>query len=395
MTARFHVFLSHNSADKPAVEELAHRLRKDGVEPWLDKWHLIPGDPWQPALEDALNDCESCAVFIGPSGIGSWQHEEMRAAVNHRVRDSQGKFRVIPVVLPGGQRGERTGLPAFLEAATWVEFARSLDDAQAFHRLLCAIRRLEPGPGPGQATYEGQCPYRGLEAFHAEHQAFFFGRQALTEWLLNALRRPPGSRQEGRFLAIVGSSGSGKSSLALAGLVPAVQRGELEGSADWLRAICRPGADPLESLAVALGKAGVIDRSSMAVRQLHEELRKDERTLHRTARLALHEAPPSRRLLLLLDQFEEVFTLCPDEALRHALLANLLYAAGVAGGQTLVVLTIRADFYGKCAAYPALAAALSEHQVLVGPLTDEELRQAIERPAQLAGCAFEPGLSMC
>lgn len=257
---------------------------------------------------------------------------------------------------------------------------------------MCAIRRLEPGPGPGQATYQGRCPYRGLEAFHAEHQAFFFGRQALTEWLLNALRRPPGARQENRFLAIVGSSGSGKSSLALAGLLPVVARGELEGSAEWLRAICRPGADPLESLAVALVKAGVIESSSMAVRQLHEELCKDERTLHRTARLALHEAPPSRRLLLLLDQFEEVFTLCPDEALRHALIANLLYAAGVAGGQTLVVLTIRADFYGKCAAYPALAAALSEHQVLVGPLTDEELRQAIEKPALLTGCSFEPGL---
>jgi hypothetical protein len=220
---------------------------------------------------------------------------------------------------------------------------------------------VEPGPGPGQATYEGQCPYRGLEAFHAEHQAFFFGRQALTEWLLNVLRRPPGSRQENRFLAIVGSSGSGKSSLALAGLVPAVERGELEGSAAWPLALCRPGADPLESLAVALGKAGVIESTPTAVRQLHEELRKEERTLHRTTRLALHHDPPSRRLLVLLDQFEEVFSLCPDEALRHALIANLLYAAGVAGGQTLVVLTLRADFYGKCAAYPALAAALSEH----------------------------------
>ena len=59
MPARFQVFLSHNSADEPAVEELAHRLRKEGVEPWLDKWHLIPGDPWQPALEDALKNCDS------------------------------------------------------------------------------------------------------------------------------------------------------------------------------------------------------------------------------------------------------------------------------------------------------------------------------------------------
>lgn len=164
MPGRFHVFLSHNSADKPAVEELAHRLTKEGVEPWLDKWHLIPGDPWQPAIEDALTKCESCAVFIGPSGIGSWHHEEMRAAIDRRVADRERKFRVIPVVLPGGRREERTRLPTFLTATTWVEFGCGLDDKQAFHRLLCAIRGLEPGPG--QATYEGQCPYRGLEAFH-------------------------------------------------------------------------------------------------------------------------------------------------------------------------------------------------------------------------------------
>jgi hypothetical protein len=63
MPARFQVFLSHNSADKPAVEDLAHRLRKEGLEPWLDKWHLIPGDPWQPALEDALQQC-------GPRTVG-------------------------------------------------------------------------------------------------------------------------------------------------------------------------------------------------------------------------------------------------------------------------------------------------------------------------------------
>jgi WD40 repeat protein/energy-coupling factor transporter ATP-binding protein EcfA2 len=392
MSAHHHVFLSHNSADKPVVEALAHRLKKEGIEPWLDKWHLIPGDPWQTAIEQALAECDCCAVFIGPSGIGPWHNEELRAAIDRRVADRDRRFRVIPVVLPGGRRDERTRLPTFLTATTWVEFSRSLNDAQAFHRLLCAIRGQEPGPGPGQATYEGQCPYRGLEAFHAEHQAFFFGRQALTEWLLTALRRPPGSVQENRFLGILGPSGSGKSSLALAGLLPAVQRGELEGSADWPQALCRPGADPLESLAVALGKAGIIDGTSTAILQMREALRQEERTLHVAVRLALHQAPAGRRLLLLLDQFEEVFTLCTDETLRRALIANLIYAAGVSSGQTLVVLTLRVDFYGKCAAYPSLAAALSEHQLLVGPLSDDELREAIEKPAQLVGCELEAGL---
>ena len=72
---------------KPAVEELARRLAKEGVEAWLDKWHLIPGDPWQPALEKALAESETCAVFVGPSGFGPWQNEEMRAAIDRRVSD--------------------------------------------------------------------------------------------------------------------------------------------------------------------------------------------------------------------------------------------------------------------------------------------------------------------
>jgi hypothetical protein len=122
------------------------------------------------------------------------------------------------------------------------------------------------------------------------------------------------------------------------------------------------------------------------------DLRDDERALHITARLALRDAPLERRLVVLIDQFEEVFTLCRNIGLRQALINNLLYAASVTGGQTVVLLALRADFYGKCAAYPTLAAALSDHQLLVGSMTERELRRAIERPAQLAGLEFEGGL---
>ena len=99
----FHVFLSHSSDDKPAVEELARQLAKEGIQPWLDKWHLIPGDPWQPVIEKALAESETCAVFVGPSGFGPWQNEEMRAAIDRRVRDTGRDFRVIPVLLPGAE----------------------------------------------------------------------------------------------------------------------------------------------------------------------------------------------------------------------------------------------------------------------------------------------------
>ena len=143
----YDVFLSHNSQDKPAVERLARRLTDEAsLRPFLDKWHLVPGEPWQEALEEALDQSRTCAVFIGPRGISPWEHEEMRAAIEQRVADRA--FRVIPVLLPGAERGERGRLPAFLTRTTWVEFRESLDDPDAFHRLVAGIR----GEAPGRPT---------------------------------------------------------------------------------------------------------------------------------------------------------------------------------------------------------------------------------------------------
>jgi len=388
----FHVFLSHSSTDKPAVEELARQLAKEGIQAWLDKWNLIPGDPWQPALEKALADSETCAVFVGPSGFGPWQKEEMRAAIDQRVRDSGRRFRVIPVLLPGAKRAERSSLPTFLAATTWVEFRDSLDDPDAFHRLVCGIRGREPGADPGQALYEGRCPYRGLRVFDVDDAPFFFGREALVQWLLNELRPATEGQLVNRFLAIVGASGSGKSSVARAGLLPALKHDKIKGSSRWPLAICRPGPDPLESLAVALLKAANVAQSAPALAELIAEFQKNEKTLHLIARQSLPENVADMRLVVVVDQFEEVFTLCRNEELREALIRNLLYAAKVVQGQTLVILTMRADFYGKCAANAELAAAFSDHHVLVGPMTEEELRRAIERPTQLVGCELEAGL---
>jgi WD40 repeat protein len=389
----FHVFLSHSSCDKPAVEELARRLAKEGIEAWLDKWHLIPGDPWQLALEKALAESESCAVFVGPSGFGPWQNEEMRAAIDRRVQDSKRRFRVIPVLLPGAERAERSSLPTFLVATTWVEFRDSLDDQQAFHRLVCGIRGVEPGTGPGQALYEGQCPYRGLRVFDVDDAAFFFGREALVQWLLNAVHPGTEGQPVNRFLAIVGASGSGKSSVARAGLVAAIKRDDIPASSRWPVAISRPGLDPVESLAVALSRAVNVGQGASALSDLIAEFRRNERTLHLVTRQSLPENAPNQRLVILVDQFEEIFTLCRQDELREALIRNLLYAAKVTQGQTLVILTMRADFYAKCAANAELAAAFSDHHVLVGPMTEDELLRAIERPAQAVGCELESGLA--
>src|SRR5215469_16266051 len=379
----FHVFLSHSSTDKPAVEALARRLAKEGIDPWLDKWHLIPGDPWQAAIEAALAESATCAVFVGPSGFGPWQNEEMRAAIDRRVRDSGRHFRVIPVLLPGAERAERSSLPTFLVATTWVEFRDSLNDQDAFHRLVCGIRGVEPGAGLGQAIYEGQCPYRGLRVFDVGDAPFFFGREALVQWLLNEVRPATEGQPVNRFLAIVGASGSGKSSVARAGLVAALKRNGIPGSSRWPVVILRPGPDPVESLAVALSRAFNVGQGASALADLIAELQRSEKALHLTTRQSLSENASDMRLVVLVDQFEEVFTMCGKEKLREMFVRNLLYAAKVVQGQTLVILTMRADFYGKCAANGELATAFSDHHILVGPMTEDELRRAIERPAQL------------
>ena len=205
----------------------------------------------------------------------------------------------------------------------------ALDDADAFHRLVCGIRGVEPGPGPGQAIFEGQCPYRGLRVFDVDDAAFFFGREALIQWLLNAVRPATEGQPVNRFLAIVGASGSGKSSVARAGLVAALKHGALPGSAGWPVTIFRPGPDPIESLAVALSRAVNVGQDASALANLIAELQWSEKALHLTTRQSLPENSSDMRLVVLVDQFEEVFTLCGKEELREMLVRNLLYAAKV------------------------------------------------------------------
>ena len=98
---RFDIFLSHNSRDKPAVEEIARQLKASNLNPWLDKWQLVPGERWQSALERGLQECPACGVFIGPSGIGDWAREELDAAQNRAAKEPG--YRLIPILLPGCQ----------------------------------------------------------------------------------------------------------------------------------------------------------------------------------------------------------------------------------------------------------------------------------------------------
>jgi WD40 repeat protein len=250
----------------------------------------------------------------------------------------------------------------------------------------------------------GQCPYRGLEAFGPDDAPFFFGREKRTGWLVSAIRREVRAAQGVRFLGVLGPSGSGKSSLVLAGLVPTLWDGAIEGSERWPVAILRPGGDPLKNLAIEVAgrflAPGALPDVAQ-VRKLGDELRADGATLDDFARMALRGRPTDVRLVVVVDQFEEVFTYRPREGPtrerfehdRVQFLTNLLDAAASDAGRVVVVLTMRSDFLDACASFPRLSAVLCSHQELVGPMTASELRAAIERPAHLVGLEVESGLT--
>lgn len=115
----FDVFLSHKSRDKLAVEALAWKLKAEAkLQPFLDKWHLVPGEAWRPGLEEALADSQSVATLFGPEGLSPWHYEDLRVALANAVR-TRDEYRVIPVLLPGAQPEEVAG---FLAHRTWVDF---------------------------------------------------------------------------------------------------------------------------------------------------------------------------------------------------------------------------------------------------------------------------------
>jgi WD40 repeat protein/energy-coupling factor transporter ATP-binding protein EcfA2 len=378
--AAFDVFLSYNSRDRPIVQRIAQDLAREGVRPFLDVWSLTAGEHWQPELIKGIDTSKACAVFVGAGDLGQWELEEVAVALT-RAATERG-FRVFAVLLPGvDEPFNPNDLPSFLRSRMWVDFRRGRDDRRALQNLVSAVHGVPFGPPVSVQRDDGAPPYRGLRAFGEADAEFFFGRDSETQRLLEKLKSE-------RFLAVVGPSGSGKSSLVRAGLIPELRSGALPASAQWDVCTLRPGAAPLTALAASVTR--LLGNQSM--QSTLDELALDPRTLHLCVELALAERAPDDRVLIVVDQLEEAFTLTSDDEEREQLFAGLGYAATAVGGRTVVVVTIRGDFYGRCAAYPELAQLLTGNQLLVGQMTPSGLRQAIQEPARHAGLEFEEGL---
>jgi WD40 repeat protein/serine/threonine protein kinase/DNA-binding SARP family transcriptional activator len=222
-------------------------------------------------------------------------------------------------------------------------------------------------------------PYKGLRAFQEADAADFYGRETLVEQLVARLA-------ESRFLAVVGPSGSGKSSVVKAGLIPALRQEALPGSDKWFVAEMTPGSHPLEELELALLPIAVDPPPSLV-----EPMQKDVRGLLRTIRRILPNEEGAE-LLLVIDQFEELFTLVEDEARRTHFLDSLIAALNSPRCPLRVVVTLRADFYDRPLQYQPLANLFKQHTELILPLALDELTWAIQEPARRVGVGFEKGV---
>ena len=242
-------------------------------------------------------------------------------------------------------------------------------------RELAFRRALDPAV---TGALETRNPYKGLRAFAEDDAEDFFGRETLTEHLVERLAQT-------RFLAVVGPSGSGKSSVVRAGLVPRLRAGALPGSERWHVAEMFPGAYPLEELEAALLRVG-----DKVPGGLLEPLEQDERGLLRAVKRLL--ADDESELVLVVDQLEEVFTLVEEESRRTQFLALLERAVNDPHARLRVVVTLRADFYDRPLLYSGFAELLRDYVEALVPLRAEEFERAIAGPAERVGARFEPGL---
>ena len=374
----FDVFVSYSRADQDTVERLGRALRARGLTVFVDRWYLVAGQSWPETLEQHLRDCRAVAVCIGASGLGAWQQREHYKALDRQAHEPG--FPVIPVLLPGAVD------PAlgFLGLNTWVDLRQGLDDERpsgsCAGRTRAAARR-RGGTRPRSAR--GHLSLSRPFSLPRGGRGLLYRSRRFTATLIDKVRRRS-------LVAVVGASGSGKSSVVRAGLVPALRRDTHHHVWEVLtftpvRAVaCAPGR--------ALASARCLSRAARLARIEGDValLREHSLTIDAFARDILGEQPGTDRLLLVVDQWEELYTQAKSMDDRQRFLDLILQAT--ADGSVTVVLTLRGDFYGRVLEDRAFADRLQNAVVNLGPMRREELKRAVTEPAAQVGLGFEDGL---
>jgi tetratricopeptide (TPR) repeat protein len=385
-TAQYDVFLSYHSSDRARVSAVRRLLSERGVQAFLDRSNLVAGLPWPQALEEALRSVRAVLVFVGGAdggeSLGLWQRREVWFALDRQVqKERQGEnFPVIPLLLPGARPDA-----GFLFLNTWVDLREAPEESAAIDAVVNAVRNVTTRPVV-EVDHPAVCPYRALEAFGEEHAALYFGRESFAEDLLDRVTHHS-------LIALVGPSGSGKSSVVQAGLVPLLRRQRPPQRA-WDTVIFRPSGGPFHRLATSLipllePEADEVDRLELG-RKLGEKLAEGSVRIEDVVERLITKSHGTDRLLIVADQFEELFTLTPPQQ-RQSFVTSVLSALDRA--PFVFLLSLRADFYSHAIALDRrLSDCIQSGLVNLGPMTRDELRRAVEQPAGKADIRFETGL---
>ncbi|MDZ4669903.1 MAG: TIR domain-containing protein [Phototrophicales bacterium] len=370
------VFVSYSRRNKIFAERIARDLGDAGMEVWIDFRQIHGGEQWQDEIYRGIERSQIVVVCLSPDAVKSdWVQREVLTA------RKQEKF-IIPVMAVNAQHElEQAEELSWMQNVHFINFEGRYEEA--LPELLLAIpgkRRLgiydsvDPNNIPN--------PFKGLEAFQQTDAAFFFGRETLIDKCLNRLRQD----RPTRFLAVVGASGSGKSSLVRAGVLPALRAGKLRGSDSWRIILFTPGSSPIEALSQRLAPLLEGQEAEKLSKLFHESIE----YLQPFVAQVLRDAPPEAKMVMVIDQFEEVFTRAGEHD-RELFLRLLHLAVTQKGGRISVIITMRADFFDRLSRYPALAELFEqENMVIATEMSPAELLRAIEGPARAVGLTYDP-----
>ncbi len=402
-TSGYDVFLSYSRADSAAAETLRARLREAGLSAFLDRYSLPAGQPWQPWLEQHLGACRALLALVGPRGLGGWQQREIQVGISRQVSAEKAAqvFPVIPLLLPG-LANDAVPIGRFLNLNTYVDLRAGLDDIEGLQRLISAAQGKAIDDTAADKLVAGLSPYRGLLPFREQDAGLFFGRRRFVDELVEKVRR----RTATNVVAVVGRSGSGKSSIVYAGLLPALRRERgVGGESVWQILDLRPHDEPLRQLAAAFDPPKDEQGSMAWVAALNERaklFRERNVTLAELVRDRLRKESGSTRLLLYVDQWEELYTQATPREIKtdadraRAADAKLfidLVLDAVASSPCMLVLSVRSDFYPDLQTHDGLRVAVQESQVSLGTMNEAELRDVIEGPPRALGASVDPELT--
>jgi WD40 repeat protein len=344
------------------------------------------------------------------AGDEELQHEVLAAVGAVSAEFGELEFMLADLARAAGEIQDSLGGQGTELRTASDQVARQSADVRVIREELAVIeqrrRQWMPGsggPDQGGSRWTGGCPYRGLLPYDQAHEAVFFGRERLTAALAGTLA-------QAGIVMLTGASGAGKTSLLQAGLVPALARGvQVPGSSSWFQISVTPGTRPLTELSARLARLGGRDpavvRKDLAdapgeTHLMVSDIVQAARDLRQDRTGSEPERPDeAARLVLIVDQFEQIFAAAGEEGRleRTAFIDSVCAAATRPAGPrgeppALVVIAVRGDHWDRCAGYPQLVDAMQRDQIVVGPMTDADLRRVITGPAEASGLAVEPGL---